>query len=64
MGTLRKRGGVVEVNLNNYEINASHRIRAPILQIPIQNCALYLDFVYMLSHKNYEGNELFSLQEI
>lgn len=64
LGAVKKKGGVVEVNLDNFEINASHRVKAPIQQIPIQNCALYLDFVYMISSKMFEGQEIYSLEEL
>ena len=61
MGDLKKRGGVVHLNLLNYAINTSHRIQAPIEDSPLHHSKLLIDFVYMQAGEGVPHSQLVSL---
>jgi hypothetical protein len=51
MGTVKKHGGVVPVDLRQFPKNISHRVTAPILKTPLPNSTLEIDFAFMLTDR-------------
>jgi hypothetical protein len=63
-GTLRKKGGNVELNLSNYTLNASNRIVATIQNTPLHNSTLLIDATYMPSDLPPTSRLLVSLNQL
>jgi hypothetical protein len=53
-GEIKKKGGVVFINLKNYSINVSNRITELLKKTPLNNSSISFDVVYMASEYQME----------
>jgi len=61
MGSVKKQGGMISVELQNFPMGASNRVTSVIQKTPLTNSTMDIDFVYMYSDLEYKGARLVSL---
>jgi hypothetical protein len=61
MGPVKKQGGMISVELQEFPMGASNRVTANIQKTPLPNSTMDIDFVYMYSDLEFRGTELVSL---